>query len=118
MAATSAVVFGKARNGVSPLQRSRHSSSLGARRSGSWLQPPSPRTALRRERTSAGTGAVIGRAYPCAFDPSADEASRAAQPVVDRLAQAGLRDRGDGNGLGGRGVGGAQVGEQIGRRLG
>ena len=51
---------GRARSGVVPLQRSRHSTSFGASRSGSSLQPPSPRTDLRREMTSAGTGAVMG----------------------------------------------------------
>src|ERR1700691_5461 len=58
-AATSAVERGRASSGVVPLQRSRHSTSLGARRSGSVLQPPSPSTAFRREITSAGTGAVM-----------------------------------------------------------
>src|SRR5206468_12431650 len=93
----SAVGFGKARKGVSPDHRSRHSRSLGARTWGSWLQPPSPRTAFRRERTSAGTETVIGRD----FSPPglADKARRTPKAVVDRFPQPLARNRRDRDGL-------------------
>src|SRR5215213_1670498 len=128
---TSSVFAGRTTTAAVPTSMPRQSRTNGSLPWSSRISPLSPTMARRPSSTAGVTGTVgmLGGAnvsgivflsLTASLPPltGAVIRGRAAQPVVDRKAQSGLRNRHDRDARVGRLVQGTQVSEQVGGRLG